>query len=82
MVFEQLWDYFHLENSLNGFFQLFQLCFHIRHGHIPPQIAHVLGVAHFLAMTKPSHGVCPITMGERLYQFTSCTYAFNSVNLL
>jgi hypothetical protein len=27
MVFELFWDCFHLENLVNGFFQLFQLCF-------------------------------------------------------
>jgi hypothetical protein len=29
MVFEHLWDYFHLEDSASGFFKLFQLCYHI-----------------------------------------------------
>jgi hypothetical protein len=40
VVFERLWDYFHLEDSVNGILQLFQLCFHIAHGRIPPQMTH------------------------------------------
>jgi hypothetical protein len=56
---------------MNGFLQFFQLCFHTPHGHIPPQIARVLGVACFLTMTKHLGGVRPITMGETLYQLTS-----------
>jgi hypothetical protein len=27
-------------------------------------------MAHLLAMTKPLSGICPIAMGEILYQFT------------
>jgi hypothetical protein len=73
MVFEHIRDYFHLEVSTSGFPQLFQLCFHITQGHIPPQITHVLGVAHLLAMTKPSSGIHPITMGETLYELISHT---------
>jgi hypothetical protein len=52
---------------MNGFFQLFQLCFHIAQGHIPPQIAWVLGLARLLAMTKPLGGINLIAMGETLY---------------
>jgi hypothetical protein len=63
MIFEHLWDYFHLEDSTHGNPQLFQLCFHI---------ARVLGAAHLLAMTKPLGGVRPIVVGESLYRFTSC----------
>jgi hypothetical protein len=66
-VFEHLQNYFHLKDLASGFFQLFQLCFHIAQGHIPPQIAHVLGTTHLLTMTKPSSGVCPITLEETLY---------------
>jgi hypothetical protein len=62
-VFEHLWDCFHPKDSVNVFPQLFQLCFHITHGHTPPQIAHVLEVARFLAMTKFSSGVRPIAIG-------------------
>jgi hypothetical protein len=82
MVFEHLWDCFHVEDSISGFPQLFQLCFHITQGHIPPQIACVIGEVHFLAMTKVSGGVCPIVMGETLYRFTSHVYVFNYVKLL
>ncbi len=53
MVFEHLRDCFHLKNSTSGFPQLFQLCFYIAKGHIPPQIAFALGITHFLVMTKP-----------------------------
>jgi hypothetical protein len=72
IVFEHLRDCFHPEDLASGFIKLFQLCFHIAQGRIPPQIAHVFGVAHLLTMTKPLGGVCPIAMGETLYQFTSC----------
>ncbi len=47
------------------------ICFHITHGHIPPQITCVLGVAHLLTITKPKDGIHPITVGEALYRFTS-----------
>ncbi len=67
MVFEHLWDYFHLEDLANGFFQLFQICFHIAQGHIPPQIARVFGTAHFLAMAEPLGGIHPIIAGKTLY---------------
>jgi hypothetical protein len=67
MVLKHFWDYFHLEDSASGFFQLFQICFHIAQGHISPQITHILGTIHLLAMTKPSGGVCPIVVGETLY---------------
>jgi hypothetical protein len=76
IVFEHFQDYFHPKNLANGFPQLFQLCFYIAQGHIPPQIAHVLKVAHLLAMTKPLSGVCPIAMGEALYRLTSRTLCF------
>jgi hypothetical protein len=76
MVFEHLRDYFHLEDSVSGFLQLFQLCFHIAHVHIPPQIACVLGATYFLAMTKPSNEVYPIIMGETFYQLISHTLYF------
>jgi hypothetical protein len=52
MIFEHFQNYFHSINLTNGFPQLFQLCFHITQGHIPPQIARVLGATRFLAMTK------------------------------
>jgi hypothetical protein len=66
-IFEHLRHCFHFEDSASGFPQLFQLSFHIAHGHIPPQITCVLGTARLLAMTKPLGGVHPITMEETLY---------------
>jgi hypothetical protein len=53
MVFEHLQDCFHLKDLVSEFPKLFQLCSHIAQGHIPPQIACVLGVARLLALTKP-----------------------------
>jgi hypothetical protein len=76
MVFGHFQNHFHPKDLMNGFLQLFELCFHIAHGHIPPQIAHVLGMASLLTMTKPFDGVHPIIMGETLYQFTSCAICF------
>ncbi len=73
MVFEHLRDCFHPKDSTCGFPQLFQLCFHMVQGHIPIQIALVLGMAHFLAMTKPLNEIHPIIMKETSYRFTSCT---------
>jgi hypothetical protein len=67
MVFKHLQNIFHPKDSASGFPQLFQLYFHIAQSHIPPQIAHVLGTTHLLAMTKPSGGVHPIVAGETLY---------------
>jgi hypothetical protein len=73
IVFEYLWNYFHLEDSISGFPQLFHLCSHIAHGHIPRQIAHIRGAICLLTMIKPWGGVCPITMGEALYWPTNHT---------
>jgi hypothetical protein len=67
MVFEHLRDCFHPEDSMNGFFQLFQLCFHIAKGHIPLQIACVIGTICFLPMTKLLSRVHPFAIGETLY---------------
>jgi len=71
MVFEHLRDCFHPKNSMRISPLLFQLCFHISQGHIPPQMAHVLATTHFLTMTKPSCGVRPIVVGETLYRMTN-----------
>ncbi len=76
MVFEHLWNYFHPEDLVNGFPHLFQLCFYIAQGHIPPQITHVLGATHLLTMTKLLGGIHPIAMGEVSYRFTSYTLCF------
>jgi hypothetical protein len=70
IVFEHFRDCFHPKDLTSGFPQLFQLCFHIVKGHIPLQIAHVLGAIHLLSMTEPSNGVHPIIMGKTLYQLT------------
>jgi hypothetical protein len=68
MVFEQLWDCFHLEDLTSGFPKLFQLFFfHIVKAQIPPQIAHVLGATCLLAITKLLGGIRPIVVGETLY---------------
>jgi hypothetical protein len=75
-VFEFFQNCFHLEDSTSGFLQLFQLCFHIAQGHIPPQIAHVFEAARLLAKTKPSSEIHPIAMGETLYRFTSRALCF------
>jgi hypothetical protein len=54
MMFEHLQNLFRLRNYMNGFSQLFQLCCHIAQGHIPHQIAHLLGAPSLLTLTKPS----------------------------
>ncbi len=59
-----------------GFLQLFQVCFHITQGHIPPQIARILGAAHHLTMIKSLGGIRPIAMGEAIYRFTNHTLCF------
>jgi len=71
MVFEHLRNWIHPEDSMSGFLKLFQLCFHIVKSHISLQIACVLGVTRLLFMTKPLGEVCPIEMGETLYQLTN-----------
>jgi hypothetical protein len=71
MVFEHLQDCFHPNESVINFSQLFQFCYHITQGHIPCQIAYILGAPHFLAMTKLLGGVRPLVVRETLYQFTS-----------
>ncbi len=68
--------FFHPEDSAIRFLQSFQLCFDIAQGHIPPQIAFVLGTTRLLTMTKPSGEVCPIVVGETLYRLTSYVLCF------
>ncbi len=80
MVSEHLQNYFHPKDSTSGFPYLFQLCFHIAQSHISCQIAHILGAAYFLTMTKPLSGVRPIVVGERLYQFISQDLCFQFHN--
>jgi hypothetical protein len=75
MVFEHHRNFFHPKDLVSGFFQLFQLCFHITQGHIPPQIACILGAAYLLTMTKPLRGVHPIVVGET-YRLTSHALCF------
>jgi hypothetical protein len=67
MVFEHLHDCFHLEDFVSGVLQLFQFCFHIAQGHIHQHIAHVLKIAHLLAMAKSFGGVYPIVLKETSY---------------
>jgi hypothetical protein len=57
----------------------FNFVSHIAKGHIPPQFAHVLGAAHFLAMTKPSGIIHPIVVGEDYINSQVTHYAFNFV---
>jgi len=71
MVSEHFQDYFHPKDSVINFSQLFQFCSHITQGHIPCQIAHILGAPHLLAMTKLLDGVRLLIVRETLYQFTS-----------
>jgi hypothetical protein len=82
MVFECLRDCFQLEDSISGFPQLFQLCFHITQGHIPPQIAHVLKATRLLTMTKPSSEVCPIAVRKHYIYSQAMFYVFYSMKLL
>jgi len=77
MVFEHIWDYFHLEDSMNEFLQLFWLSFHIAHGHIPPRIGCVLGATCFLAMIKSSNVVCSIIVGKHCIDSQATLYVFN-----
>jgi len=53
MIFEHLRNCFQPKDLASGFLQLFQLCFHITQGHIPPQLTCVLRAAYLLTMTKP-----------------------------
>jgi hypothetical protein len=82
IIFEHLVNYFHPEDFASGFPQLFQLCFHIAQGHIPPQIACVFGVAHLLTMAKPSGGICSIAVGKHYIDSQAVFYVFNYVKLL
>jgi hypothetical protein len=80
MIFEHLWNYFHLENSASEFAQLFQLCSHITQGDIPHWIAHVFGAARLLTLTKALGGVRPIVVGKILYQLMSYTLCLQFQN--
>jgi hypothetical protein len=77
MVFEHFQKKISLKRFYKWISHLFQLCSHIAQGHIPRQIAHILGVAaHLLTMTKPLGGIRPIIVREMLYQLTSCVLCF------
>jgi hypothetical protein len=78
MIFEHLQNCFHPKDSVNGFLQLFQVCFHITQGHNPPQITHVLGMACLLTMVKPLGAVRPIGVGKHCINSQVAFYAFNS----
>jgi hypothetical protein len=82
IVFEHLHDYFHLKDLASGFFQLFQLCFHITQGHIPPQIARVLGTAHLLTMTSLQVEFVPLHWKKHYIDSQAPLFVFNSVKLL
>jgi hypothetical protein len=47
MVIKHLENYFHLENSISGFPQFFQLCFHIGQSHIPFHIKLHISLGQF-----------------------------------
>jgi hypothetical protein len=51
-------------NCFNFTLILHKVTFHV-------ELQHIFGVAHLLAMTKPSTGVCRNVVWEMLYQFTS-----------
>jgi hypothetical protein len=71
--------YFHLEDFASGFFQLFQLCSRITHGHIYVHqcIAHVLGAICFLNMAKPSLGFVQFFLEKHYVTSLITPYAFN-----
>jgi hypothetical protein len=80
MALKHLWVCFHPKDSASGFPQSFQLYSHVAQGHIQRWIAHTLGPAHLLAMTKPLGGIHPITIGETLYWLTSHVLCFQFCN--
>ncbi len=73
MVFEHPQNNFHPKDFASGSSQNFQFYFHIVQGHIPHWIAHILGMACLLTMTKPSCGVRLIVVGKMLYWLISYT---------
>jgi L-cystine uptake protein TcyP (sodium:dicarboxylate symporter family) len=73
-MFEQLQDYFSLEDSTSNFLQIFQLCSHIAQSHIHIHIVYILRMAQLLAMVKPSNMVHPIAIKNVVWP---CLYAFN-----
>jgi hypothetical protein len=64
MVFKKTRNSFDLENSLNGFIQLHQLCSNVVVARISGFVAQVFGVNQLLALAKPFGGICPILVGE------------------
>jgi hypothetical protein len=63
MVFEHLWDAFHLEHSVTNFIQLHQLSSHVAMGHFPGSIVCILDAIRIWALAKPSGGIKAIVMG-------------------
>ncbi len=64
MVFEHFRDYFDLEDSMNGFIQLHQLCSHVVANCILGSMAWVIGASWLLALAKPSSGIRSIAVGK------------------
>jgi len=71
MVFEHLWDLFDLQDSTNGFPQLFQVYSPVDMGHISKSIALVFDIAKLLASAKPFQNIWLIIAGEILYQLVN-----------
>jgi hypothetical protein len=66
-VFKHFWDVFDLKDFVSNFLQLHQLSSHVAMGCFSRSIAHILGVARFLALVKLSSGIRLITMCEVFY---------------
>jgi hypothetical protein len=73
MVFEHVRDLFDLEDSMNVFIQLHQLCSHVVVGCNLGCVVWILGACWLLALAKLSSGIHLIAVGKTFYQLMDMT---------
>jgi hypothetical protein len=66
MVLEHIQDLFDPKDLVNGFSQLFMVCFHVAIRHTPESIARAFDAVRLITFAKPFGGIWPITISEVL----------------
>ncbi len=68
-VYELLWDYFVLDDSVNGFDFFFEICGH----KALPLVSRLLVASWLLSLEEQAKGIQPIAIGEVIYQLIGHT---------
>jgi hypothetical protein len=66
-VYELLQNYFVLDDFINDFDLIFEICEHITRGHVPPLVSHLLITSRPLVLEKQIRGVQPLVIGKVIY---------------